>query len=45
MGDKSPKAVQKQKAQHQTKNKAANQQKGQALAAKQAGNNPKKKGK
>jgi hypothetical protein len=45
MGDKSPKAVQKQKSQQQTKNKATNQQKGQALAAKQAGSNQKKKGK
>jgi hypothetical protein len=37
MGDRSPKSVQKQ-----AKNKAANQQKGQAVAAKQAGNNPKR---
>jgi hypothetical protein len=42
MGDRSPKAVQKQAAQKQNKNKAAQQQKGQAMAAKQAGNNPKR---
>ena len=42
MGDKSPKAVQKQATQKQAKNKAANQQKQQAVAAKQAGNNPKR---
>jgi hypothetical protein len=44
MGDKSPKAVQKQKAQQQAKNKAVSQQKGQAIAAKQVGNNPKRQG-
>jgi len=42
MGDKSPKDKQKQASQKQTKNKAANQQKGQAVAAKQTGNNPKR---
>jgi hypothetical protein len=42
MGDRSPKAVQKQATQKQSKNKAQQQQKGQALAAKQAGNNPKR---
>jgi hypothetical protein len=42
MGDKSPKAVQKQATQKQTKNNAAKQQKGKAVAAKQAGNNPKR---
>jgi hypothetical protein len=42
MGDRSPKAVQKQAAQKQTKNKAARQQKGQAIAAKQASNKPKR---
>jgi len=36
MGDKSPKAVQKQAAQKQMKANAANQQKQQALAAKRA---------
>ena len=36
MGDKSPKAVQKQAAQKQIKANAANQQKQQALAAKRA---------
>jgi hypothetical protein len=35
MGDKSPKAVQKQASQKQAKNSAAKQQKGQAIAAKQ----------
>jgi hypothetical protein len=43
MGDRSPKAVQKQATQKQSKNNAQQQQKGQALAAKQAGNNPKKR--
>jgi len=47
MGDRSPKAVQKQAAQKQAaqkqmKNDAAKQQKGQAITAKQAGNNPKR---
>jgi hypothetical protein len=42
MGDRSPKAVQKQATQKQAKNKAAKQQKGQAIASKQAGNNPKR---
>jgi hypothetical protein len=42
MGDRSPKAVQKQAAQKQNKNNAAKQQKGQAVAAKQTGNNPKR---
>jgi len=42
MGDRSPKAVQKQATQKQMKNKAAKLQKGQAIAAKQAGNNPKR---
>jgi hypothetical protein len=42
MGDRSPKAVQKQAAQKQTKNKAAKQQKGQATATKQIGNNAKR---
>jgi hypothetical protein len=42
MGDRSPKAVQKQATQKQAKNKAAKQQKGQAIATKQAGNNPKR---
>jgi hypothetical protein len=42
MGDKSPKANQKQAKQKQAENKAAEQQKGQALAAKQAGNNSKR---
>jgi hypothetical protein len=43
MGDRSPKAVQKQAAQKQMKNKAAKQQKGQAVAAKQqAGNSGKR---
>jgi hypothetical protein len=42
MGDKSPKANQKQAKQKQAGNKAANQQKGQAIAAKQGGNNPKR---
>ena len=41
MGDRSPKSVQKQAAQKQTKNNATKQQKGQAIAAKQ-GNNPKR---
>jgi hypothetical protein len=45
MGDKSPKQTQKQAAQKQTKSNAANQKKGQALAAKQAGTNPKQRGK
>lgn len=35
MGDKSPKAMQKQAAQKQVKANAANQQKQQAIAAKQ----------
>jgi hypothetical protein len=35
MGDRSPKAVQKQVAQKQAKNNAAKQQKGQSVAAKQ----------
>jgi hypothetical protein len=42
MGDRSPKSVQKQAAQKQSKNNAAKQQKGQAAAAKQSGNNPKR---
>jgi len=42
MGDKSPKDKQKQASQKQSKNNAANQQKGQAVAAKQAGKNPKR---
>jgi hypothetical protein len=42
MGDRSPKAVQKQATQKQSKNNAAKQQKGQAMAAKQAGSNPKR---
>jgi hypothetical protein len=42
MGDKSPKATQKQAAQKEAKNNAAKQQKGKAIAAKQAGNNPKR---
>ena len=42
MGDRSPKSVQKQAMQKQAKNKAANQQKQQAVAAKQSGNNPKR---
>ena len=42
MGDKSPKDKQKQATQKQTKNKAANQQKGQAVAPKQAGNSSKR---
>jgi hypothetical protein len=42
MGDRSPKAVQKQATQKQTKNNAAKQQKGKAIAAQQAGNNPKR---
>jgi hypothetical protein len=42
MGDKSPKATHKQAAQKQVKNKAAKQQKGQAIAAKQGGNNQKR---
>jgi hypothetical protein len=42
MGDRSPKAVQKQATQKQTKKNATKQQKGQAVAAKQAGNNPKR---
>lgn len=45
MGDKSPKAVQEQAAQKQTKNNAAKEQKGQAIAAKQAGKNPTKRNK
>jgi hypothetical protein len=36
MGDRSPKAVQKQATQKQTKNANANQKKQQAAAAKQA---------
>jgi hypothetical protein len=35
MGDRSPKAVQKQASQKQSKNNASKQQKGQAIAAKQ----------
>jgi hypothetical protein len=42
MGDKSPKATQKQAAQKQVKNEAVKQQKGKAIAAKQSGNNPKR---
>jgi hypothetical protein len=42
MGDRSPKSVQKQATQKQAKNKATNQQKRQAVAAKQTGNNPKR---
>jgi hypothetical protein len=43
MGDKSPKAQQKQASQKQAKNNAAKQQKGQALAAKQAGTSSQKR--
>lgn len=43
MGDKSPKQVEKQAAQKQTKNNAAKQQKGQSLAVKQAAHNPKQR--
>ena len=42
MGDRSPKSVQKQAMQKQAKNKATNQQKQQAVAAKQSGNNGKR---
>jgi hypothetical protein len=42
MGDKSPKDKQKQATQKQTKNKATNRQKEQAVAAKQAGNSSKR---
>jgi hypothetical protein len=43
MGDKSPKATQKQAAQKQVKNEAVRQQKGKAIAVKkQAANNPKR---
>jgi hypothetical protein len=42
MGDKSPKTAQKQAAQKQVENEAVRQQKGKAIAAKQAGNNPKR---
>jgi hypothetical protein len=42
MGDKSPKANQKQAKQKQAENNAVSQQKQQAVAAKQAGNNPKR---
>jgi hypothetical protein len=42
MGDKSPKAAQKQAAQKKAKNEAVRQQKGKAIAAKQPGNNPKR---
>ena len=42
MGDRSPKAVQKQAAQKQSKNDATKKQKGQAAAAKQATNTPKR---
>jgi len=42
MGDKSPKDKQKQATQKQTKNETTNRQKGQAVAAKQTGNNPKR---
>src|SRR5437868_13718103 len=42
MGDKSPKDKQKQATQKQTKNEATNRQKGQAVAAKQAGNSSKR---
>ena len=38
MGDKSPKAVQKQAKQKQVKTASANQKKQQAVAAKQAAN-------
>ena len=38
MGDKSPKAVQKQTTQKQTKTASTNQKKQQAVAAKQAAN-------
>jgi hypothetical protein len=38
MGDKSPKAVQKQATQKQAKTASANQKKQQAVAAKQAAN-------
>jgi hypothetical protein len=43
MGDRSPKSVQKQAMQKQAKNKAANQRKQQAVAAKQSGNNQKRR--
>jgi hypothetical protein len=43
MGDKSPKARQEQASQKQAKNNAARQQKGQALAAKEAGNSSQKR--
>ena len=41
MGDKSPKAVQKQATQKQTKTASTNQKKQQAVAAKQAANTKK----
>ena len=44
MGDRSPKAVQKQASQKQSKNNAAKQQKGQAIAAKQQAGNSGKRG-
>jgi len=43
MGDKSPKQKQKQAAQKQTQTNMANQQKLQALAARQGANNPKQR--
>ena len=42
MGDRSPKSVQKQAAQKQSKNKNAQKQKGLAIAAKQTASNPKR---
>jgi len=42
MGDRSPKSAQKQAKQKQAKNNAANQQKREAVVAKQSGNNPKR---
>jgi len=45
MGDKSPKQKQKQAAQKQTQTNTANQQKHQALAARQGATNPKQRSK
>jgi len=45
MGDKSPKQKQKQAAQKQTQTNTANQQKHQALAARQGANNLKQRSK
>ena len=42
MGDRNPKSVQKQASQKQNKNDAAKKQKGQAMAAKNAGSNSKR---